>query len=74
MIPKESQYLYKCLGKQYLYMHQAVYNYKLKHKCTLTPLNPRLFYIGAYTLKDTCILGTPVQICTAACLYYVYYS
>ena len=54
-------------------MHQVIYNNKLEHKCTLTPLDPRLLYIGLYMLRDTCPLGTPVQIRTAACLYYVYY-
>ena len=54
-------------------MHQAIYNNKLEHKCTLTPFDPRLLYVGLYTLKDTCTLGTPVQIRTAACLYYAYY-
>ena len=54
-------------------MHQVVYNNKLEHKCTLTQLDLRLLYVGPYTLRDTCLLGTPVQICTAAYLYYVYY-
>ena len=54
-------------------MHQVIYNNKLEHKCTLTPLDPRLLYVSPYTLKNTCILRKPVQICTAACLYYVYY-
>ena len=26
-------------------MHQVIYNNKLEHKCTLTPLNPRLLYV-----------------------------
>ena len=38
-------------------MHQVVYNNKLEHKCTLTPLEPRLLYVGPYTLRDTCPLG-----------------
>ena len=54
-------------------MYQVVYNNKLEHKCSLTPLDPRLLYVDPYTLKDACPLGTPVQIRTAACLYYVYY-
>ena len=54
-------------------MHQVFYNKKLEHKCTLTPLDPRLLYIGQYMLRDNFPLGTPVQICTAACLYYAYY-
>ena len=54
-------------------MHQVVYNNKLKHNCTLTELDPKLLYIGPYTLRDTYPLGSPVQIHTAACLYYVYY-
>ena len=70
---KESQYLYKCPGKQYIYMHQVIYNNKLKHKCTLIPLDPRLLYIGLYMLRGTFPLGIPVWICTAACLYYIYY-
>ena len=53
-------------------MHQVIYN-KLEHKCTLTPLDPRLLFIGPYTLKYTCPLGKPVQIRTAACMHYVYY-
>ena len=56
-----------------MYMHQAVYNNKLEHKCTLTPLNPRHLHVGPNMLRDTCIFGTPVQIHTSACLYYVYY-
>ena len=27
-------------------MYQVVYNNKLEHKCTLTPLYPRLLYVG----------------------------
>ena len=54
-------------------MHQVVYNKNLEHKCTLIPLDPRLLYIGPYTPRDTCPLGTPVQIRTTAYLYYVYY-
>ena len=54
-------------------MHQVVYNNKLEHKSTLTPLAPRLLYVGPYMLKDIYPLGIPVQICTAASLYYVYY-
>ena len=54
-------------------MHQVVYNNKLEHKYTLTPLDPRLLYVGLYMLKNSCLLGTPVQIHTTACLYYVYY-
>ena len=54
-------------------MHQVIYNNKLEYKFTLTPLDPRLLYEVLYTLGDTCPLGTPVQIHTAACLYYVYY-
>ena len=34
-------------------MHQVIYNNKLEHKCTLTPLDPRLLYVGPYTLRDT---------------------
>ena len=45
-ILKESQYLYKCPGKHYKHMHKVVYNNKLEHKCTLIPLDPRLFYIS----------------------------
>ena len=70
---KESQPLYKRPGKQYTYMHQVVYNKKLEQKCTLTPLDPRLLYVGPYMLEDICTLGIPIQISTAACLYYVYY-
>ena len=70
---KKSQRLYKHLGKQYTYMHQVVYNNKLEYKCTLIPLVPRLLYVGPYTARDTCLLGIPIQIRTAACLYYVYY-
>ena len=55
-------------------MHKDIYNNKLEHKCTLTPLDPRLLYLGPYTLKDTCPLDTPVEIRKAACLYYVYYA
>ena len=54
-------------------MHQVIYNNKLEHKRTLTPLDPRLLNVGLYTLRDTYPLGAPVQIRTAACLYYVYY-
>ena len=71
MIIKESQHLYKCPCKQYLYMHQVVYNNKLEHKCTLILLDPRLFYVGPYKVRDTCSLGTAVHIRTTACLYYV---
>ena len=41
-------------------MHQVVYNIKLEHKCILTPLDPRLPYVGPIqakghlSLKDTC--------------------
>ena len=55
-------------------MHQVLYNNKLEHMYTLTPLDPRLLYIGPYMLRDTCPLGTPVQIHTATCLYYVFYT
>ena len=54
-------------------MHQVVYNNKLEHKCTLTPLYPRLLYVGPYMLRDTSPLGTPLHIRTAIYLYYVYY-
>ena len=56
-----------------MYIHQVVYNNKLEHICTLTPLDPRPHYVRPYTLRDTYPLGTPVQICIAAGLYYVYY-
>ena len=56
-----------------MYMHQVVYNNKLEYKFTLTPFDPRLLYVGPYMLRGTCTLGTPVQIHTVACLYYVYY-
>ena len=72
-ILKESQCFYKCPGKQYSYKYQFVYNNKLEHKCTLTPLKPRLLYVGPYMLKDTCPLGISVHIRTATCLYYMYY-
>ena len=41
-------------------MHQVIYNDKLEHKCILTPLGPRLLYIGPIKAKshlsfrDTC--------------------
>ena len=58
-------------------MHQVVYNNKLEHKCTLTPLNPRLLYVGPYTLRDTCpdsysCLSVLCVLCLAACLAAVY--
>ena len=57
-------------------MHQVVYNNKLEHKCTLTPLDPRLLYVGLYTLRDTCpdsynhlsVLCVLCVLCLAACL------
>ena len=73
MILKESQCLYKRPGKQSMYMHQVIYNNKLENKCTLTLLDPKLLYVGPYMLRDTCLLRTPVQVCTVSCLYYVYY-
>ena len=73
MILKESQCLYKRPGKQSMYMHQVIYNNKLENKCTLTPLDPRLLYMGPHTLKDTYPIGTPDLIHTATCLYYEYY-
>ena len=73
MILKESQHLYKRPDKQCLYMHQVICNNKLEHKFTLTLLDPRLLYVGPYMLRDTCPLGTPVKIRTAAFLYYSYY-
>ena len=54
-------------------MNQIIYNNKLEHKWTLTPLDPRLLYVSPYTLTDTYPLRTPIQICIAACLYYAYY-
>ena len=54
-------------------MHQVVYNNKVEHNYTLTLLDPRLIYVGPYMLRDTCPLEASVQICIAACLYYVYY-
>ena len=45
-ILKKSQNICTCPGKQYLHMHQAIYNNKLKHKCASTPLDPRLLYIS----------------------------
>ena len=36
-------------------MHQVIYNNKLEHKYTLTPLNPRLLFVGPYILRDTCL-------------------
>ena len=54
-------------------MHQVIYNNKLEHKYTLTPLDPRLLYVGPCMLRDTYPLGTPVKIRTATYLYYVYY-
>ena len=41
-------------------MYQVVYNNNLELKCTLTPLDPRLLYIGPIqakghlSLRDTC--------------------
>ena len=70
---KESQHLYKCPGKQYIYMYQVVYNSKLERKYALIPLSPRMLYIGSYILRDTFSLRIHVQICMAAFLYYVYY-
>ena len=29
--------------------------------------------VATFTLRDTCPFGTPIQICTAAFLYYMYY-
>ena len=58
---------------QYIYMNQDIYNNKLKHKYTLTLLDPRLLYVGSYKLKETFPLGMPVQIRTSAFMYYVYY-
>ena len=55
-----------------MYIHQIVYNNKLEHKYTLIPLVPRLLYEGLYMPRETCPLGTPVQIRVATCLYYVY--
>ena len=46
-------------------MNQVIYNKKLEYKCTLTPPDPRLLYVGPYMLRDTSPLGTPVQIHTA---------
>ena len=43
---QELQYLHKRPGKQYAYMHKVVYKNKLEHKSTLTPLDPRLLYVG----------------------------
>ena len=43
-----------------MYMHQVIYSNKLKYKCTLTLLDPRLLYIGLIQVKghlsfrDTC--------------------
>ena len=34
-----------------MYMHQVVYNNKLEHKYTLTPLDPRLLYVGPIQAK-----------------------
>ena len=56
-----------------MHIHQVVYNNNLEHKCTLKTLDLRLLYIGPYMVRYACPLGTPVQIRTAACLYYVYY-
>ena len=60
-ILKEPQWLSKCPGKQYMCMHQIVYNKKLEHKYTLIPLDPRLLNIGPIQAKgelsfrDTCL-------------------
>ena len=41
-------------------MHQVIYNNKLEQKCTLTPLDPKLVYVGPIQAKgylpfrDTC--------------------
>ena len=59
-------------------MHHVVYNNKLKHKCTLIPLDPRLFYVSAIqdkrhlSFRDTCpdlynYLSVPCVLCLAAC-------
>ena len=75
---KESQFLYKCLGKQYTYMFQVIYNYKLDHKCALTPLDPRLLYVSPIlakrhpSVRETCLylysyLSVLCVLCLAAC-------
>ena len=72
---QESQYLFKCSGKQYMYMHQAVCNNKLKHKCTLTSLDPRLLYVdliqakGYLSFRDTWLDSYSSLIVT--CLLYL---
>ena len=59
-------------------MHQVVYNNKLEHKCTLTPLDPRPLYIGLIqakgylSLRDTCpdlysYLSILCVLCLAIC-------
>ena len=58
---------------QPVYVNASSYTNIIEHKCSLTPLDPRLLYIGPIQLRDTCPLGTPVQIHKATCLYYVYY-
>ena len=50
-ILKESYSLYKHPGKHKTYMHQVVYNNKLEHKYTLTPLDPKPLYVGPIRAK-----------------------
>ena len=52
--------MYKCSGKQYIYMHKVIYNNKLKYNSTLLSFNPRPLYVGPIqtkghlSFKDTC--------------------
>ena len=59
-------------------MHQAVYNNKLEHKCTLAPLDPRVLYVGPIqakgylSVKNTYLdlysyLSVLCVLCPAAC-------
>ena len=68
----------KCPDKQYMYMHQIIYNNRLENKCTLTPLDPRLLYEGPIqakghlSIRDTCqdsysYLSVLCALCLAAC-------
>ena len=66
---KTVQHFCNCFGKQYGCKHQVVYNNKLEHKYTLTPLDPSLIYVGLIQAK-----AYLSRFITATCLYYMYYT